>query len=657
MAAMRAIGTTLLLGLLASVTSARDETWRAVLLVGEDGTEELPFGLELVELPGGDGWTAFLLNDPERIEVPVVEWDGTSLLLEMPHYDSRIRARRGDDGALVGSWEKVRGRDRVARVPFRASAGEATRFVPEPPGAAGAPGGSVDGRWRADFETDDLPAVGVFAQPDGASAVRGTFLTATGDYRFLAGSLEGGRLRLSCFDGAHAFLFDARLEETDAGPRLSGVFHSGNWWRETWTATPDASAGPVDAFAQTTWDERISLADLVFPDLEGVPRSLADPALGGGAGRATLLVLFGSWCPNCHDEAAYLVELDARYRERGLSIVGLAFELDGDFERDAEQVKRFRERHGVEYPLLLVGTSDKALASQAFPAIDRLRSYPTTIFLDPGGNVRSVHSGFAGPATGAEHTALRREFETLIEALLAEEPPTDASYRRFLTTNPWSSDVEFAGATYVFREDEGGGLVADYTLHGSGLPVLEEETLPVRLAGDAVWIGDALWRLDRRAGVLVDPRRFGARLFPAGGSRAPMIASAGLHGEERIREAFASPDPLLRREALVALAESRANRDAGALAEATLLLADDDHGVRVAAAWAAGELREESAVEPLLALRTHPSAALRREVTRALGRLASGAPDASAIRAALEELAADPDPLVRDLAREALASK
>ena len=95
-----------------------------------------------------------------------------------------------------------------------------------------------------------------------------------------------------------------------------------------------------------------------------------------------------------------LVELDHAYRQRGLSILGLAFELTGDLERDTRQVWQFAEHHGVEFPLLVAGVSDKQEASRTFPLIDRVRSYPTTIFMDGEGRVRAVYQGYSGPAAG-----------------------------------------------------------------------------------------------------------------------------------------------------------------------------------------------------------------------------------------------------------------
>jgi thiol-disulfide isomerase/thioredoxin len=145
-------------------------------------------------------------------------------------------------------------------------------------------------------------------------------------------------------------------------------------------------------------------------------------ALSELAGQATLLVVFGSWCPNCNDEAKLLAELDAKYRARGLRILGLAFELTGEFARDAQQVRIFAERHGLALPFFLCGTADKDEATRALGLLDRVRAFPTTVFVGADGRPRAIHSGFAGPATGEEHLKLRREFEQRIEALLVSAP-------------------------------------------------------------------------------------------------------------------------------------------------------------------------------------------------------------------------------------------
>jgi len=198
---------------------------------------------------------------------------------------------------------------------------------------------------------------------------------------------------------------------------LTGDFWSRDTWHETWVAKRNPHAKLPDAFTQTQWVDSVSLDDLHYPDTQGKTRSLVDPAFFG---KARLIVVFGTWCPNCNDASDYLVELHKRYEDQGLSILGLAFELTGDFDRDARQVKKYAAKHGIEYPILIAGVSDKTQATKAFPLLDRIRSYPTTIFMNGEGKVMAVHTGFTGPATGKAYHDLRAKFESIIESMLTD---------------------------------------------------------------------------------------------------------------------------------------------------------------------------------------------------------------------------------------------
>lgn len=398
------------LGRVAMAFSA--EPYRAVL---ESPGGELPFGLEIVEEKGV--LTSWIINGSERIEVPYTRWDGRRLVLDIDHYDAVIEAEvvEWTSGArqvktLLGFWKK-RGRGGTwSQLPFSATIPFGHRFKRLPPPADKTDYPSVDGRWSVKFSSDAEPAIGQFKQAaDGT--VQGTFLTATGDYRYLAGSHEFGRLRLSTFDGAHAFLFDARMQSDGT---LKGEFWSRDSWHETWTATKGIPTDMSNQFSMTRWDNQLFDLTVKFPDLEGRLRSLDDPEFQG---TVRIIEIFGSWCPNCHDAARHLADLERKYRDRGLKVLGLAFELTGDAERDARQVRRFMKRNGVEYPVLLAGVADKKLASKALPFLDELRAYPTAIFINDLGEIKAVHAGFSGPATGNAFHYVRFGYIKIVEDL------------------------------------------------------------------------------------------------------------------------------------------------------------------------------------------------------------------------------------------------
>jgi thiol-disulfide isomerase/thioredoxin len=381
-----------------------DGAWRAVLVCPGG---ELPFGLRF------ERGAAFVINGAERVAVSGVDVDGSQVTIRFDWYDSAIRATlSGDGNAMTGEWTRTVPSG-TARLPFRATRGEQPRFSPVPRAAASL--ADVTGIWKAEFVDSDgtSPARGEFHQEK--SRVTGTFLTPTGDHRYLEGSYQGGLLRLSTFDGAHAFLFQARA--TSDG-KLAGDYWQRDSYHATWSAarTDDAGAMLPDGWRDVSLTNAEGRFSFQFPDLEGRPVSLND-----FRGKVVLVNIFGSWCPNCNDEAPLLAEWDRKYRGRGLEIVGLAYEFTADAARDREMVRRFAKRHGIDYTLLLAGVSDKKKASATLPDLTRVLAYPTSVFIGRDGKVRKIYSGFAGPGTGAHYDKLRTEIETEIGTLLAEK--------------------------------------------------------------------------------------------------------------------------------------------------------------------------------------------------------------------------------------------
>jgi thiol-disulfide isomerase/thioredoxin len=160
-----------------------------------------------------------------------------------------------------------------------------------------------------------------------------------------------------------------------------------------------------------------------FPDMTGKTVASTDPMFRG---KVVILAIGGSWCPNCHDEAPFLGELYRDYHARGLEIVGLMFENDPNPTVYRPRVASFVKRYNIQYPMLFAGTTNPTPTSKviadALPQIVNFGAYPTSIYLGRDGRVRSVHAGFASPATGEEHVRLKKELREVVEHLLAEAP-------------------------------------------------------------------------------------------------------------------------------------------------------------------------------------------------------------------------------------------
>ena len=369
---------------------------------------ELPFGLELRAQAGM--LSATVVNGPERVPVDEVRLDGDILRLRLSGLETAIEAHR-KDGRLEGTVTMVKKKAARQQIPFVAQQGDDYGFV-----AGDAPSPArLEGRWAVTFTDDDggeSTGVGEFTQQ--GAQVTGTFLTPTADHRYISGELRGDQALLRSFNGGHAFLYHLQV----SGDSLAGDYWSGLASHERIVARRDDSASLGDAEQATKMkpgQERLSFA---FLDLDGRRVSIDDARFKG---KVVVVTLGGSWCPNCHDEAAFLAPTYRELRAEGLEIVGLMFEQYDSFAEARDAVRRFQQRYAIEYPLLIAGENDRDQAAALLPQLNAVFAYPTTIFIDRAGKVRRIHTGFSGPATGGHYDALKQDYERTVRELLAEK--------------------------------------------------------------------------------------------------------------------------------------------------------------------------------------------------------------------------------------------
>lgn len=367
-------------------------------------SSELPF---IIKIISPDSLQIF--NAEEVIEVNEIEYKNDSVFIYMPVFESYLEAKINEDYSFSGYYVKpILGR----KIFFEAFPGN-QRFEVSKNKIH-----DISGVWEATFSPnsseDRYIAKGIFNQKE--NIVTGTFRTTTGDYRYLEGVLDGNELKLSTFDGSHAFLFNAVVTDTT----MSGMFYSGNHWKEPFLAKRNVNYELPNEDSLTFLKEGYDKIAFSFRDSDGHLVSLDDERFKG---KVVVVQLMGSWCPNCLDETRYLSDYYTNHKNQGIEFIGLAFEYAKTEELAFKAIKRLKEKIGVDYPILLAqyGSSSKEKAQEKLPMLNHVLSYPTTIFIDKKGQVRKIHTGFNGPATGEKFEEFKIKFESFIDELLKED--------------------------------------------------------------------------------------------------------------------------------------------------------------------------------------------------------------------------------------------
>jgi thiol-disulfide isomerase/thioredoxin len=399
---------------LCSVSSAAQHdlpaSWRAHL-VRQDSNEVI-FTIETKKENGEIVF--YVINDEERLRIHPVRIFGDSVHFDMPAFESYFRTKKNKDGSLQGIW--IKGTSGVTQQwNFYAVPGQTFRFEIN----QGKAKQNISGRWDVNIKRRNgtfRKATAEFKQK--GNKLTGTFLTPTGDYRYLDGVVTGDSLKLSTFDGAHAYAFSAKI--INANKITGGVFYSGFAGVETWEAEKNNAIGIPEQEQPTMLRNGESGLNFTFNDLYGNPVSINDERYKN---KVVIVQLLGSWCPNCMDETKFLSEYYNSNMNRGVEVIGLAYEYDTSVERSKKSLKKFEKLFNVQYPLLITGatSSDEHKTEKTLPQLTPIRSFPTTIFIDKKGKVRKIKGVFYGPGTGEFFEKFRREFYDTIDQLLAEE--------------------------------------------------------------------------------------------------------------------------------------------------------------------------------------------------------------------------------------------
>lgn len=374
---------------------------------------ELPFNLDVV-YTNDTTFHIEIINGNERIKLDEIVWGknrqtgNDTILINIPEYNSYIRADY--DAKVIAGNYYVPSRGPDYKIPFIARQGQNHRFTL----LKKEPTADISGKWEVTFgiDTDSpYPAIGEFQQ--NGNHLTGTFMTETGDFRFLEGTIQADKLYLSTFDGSHAFLFEGRVLEDQS---IIGTFRSGSHYKTNWKARKNPDVVLADPDTLTYLKDGFDKVEFAFKNPDGKMISLDNPEYKG---KVKLVQIFGTWCPNCRDETEFLTDYLKNHPNQDLEVIALAFEKPKDSAKANEIIRYYKDKMNVPYEMVHAGRSSKKEAAKSLPMLNHVMSYPTLIFIDKNDKVRKIHTGFNGPAT-SKFGEFKEEFEAFVGALLKE---------------------------------------------------------------------------------------------------------------------------------------------------------------------------------------------------------------------------------------------
>jgi peroxiredoxin len=382
--------------------------WNASLNV--DGTA-IPFRLDIAQ--EGQTLTGTLYNGDDKETTTSAETQNGAIVLHFDHYLTTITAKLKDgklEGAVDGRFELEK---YIGSYPF-----EATPYAVASASEV-ANGPRIDGDWIVPYNSLKGEKAWRLIVTQRGAATSASILRVDGDTGALTGHYEGGKFELSHFDGSRPL--EATIEAKKNGTlsiQLNGPFSP----KEKLIAyRPDVAQAkgipaPSDYTTHTAVRDPKDVFAFSFPDVNGKTVANTDPQFHD---KVVLAIVTGTWCPNCHDEAQYLVQLYKKYHDKGLEIVALDFE-EPEQQDSLKRERAFVKQYGVQYNYLIAGAP--AEMWEKVPGAVNLNTWPATFFIGRDGRVKYVHAGFAAPASGKFNAQLKDEFTGNIEKLLGEKP-------------------------------------------------------------------------------------------------------------------------------------------------------------------------------------------------------------------------------------------
>ena len=374
-----------------------DGNWKLNI---EIDNEQIPVVIELNQ--NKNKVEGFLVNSNERLELKGSISENIFELDVGPHY-AMFRGELSREG-IKGNW--IRTNKKNYLVPFTGIKFNKSSLYEVYENSSSLI--DVNGKWKVELG-DEKIGLGLFKQR--GSRVQGSILTQTGDYRFLDGYIENDKVTLTGFDGVFAF----KIYFTVSRDKFIGKMHAGKSSVINIKAIKDDSFKLIDPtkMAELTSSKPVSLK------LNSIEDKEINFSKGDYKGKAKVIQLFGSWCPNCVDETRFLKEWREKNSSKKDSIkfILLAFERADSKITALKNLKKAVSKLGVDYSVVLADFDQSNDISKFLP-IKKILAFPTTVYINRKNEIVKIHTGFAGQATEFFFDEFVKDFNSTIDVII-----------------------------------------------------------------------------------------------------------------------------------------------------------------------------------------------------------------------------------------------
>lgn len=347
-----------------------------------------------------------LSNADEQIVIEDVKLKNDSIIAELPFFNTSFEMRIESPYMLSGKW--INHDKENYSIPLTAEQGKDYRFTNTKSNQP------ISKRYAVTFESGteaEYPAILELKNESGY--LTGTFLTETGDYRYLEGNIMNNSIYLSTFDGSHAFLFQAQIKGDSL---VNGLFKSGIHYKTRWIAIADSAASlkKPEEITKLTSEKPIDF-DLLNEKGERVNWNKAELN-----NKVVIMDIMGTWCPNCMDASRALAQLAEPYSKDDLVVMPVLFEYKDDLEYARKAFHEYAKQLNISERFLFGGKASKEVANEKFPMLSSISSFPTLIFIGRDRKIVQIYTGFYGPGTGEHYSEFMQSKRELIAQLVQE---------------------------------------------------------------------------------------------------------------------------------------------------------------------------------------------------------------------------------------------